>query len=402
MARRFFCAPSHARNSILCGSISLALSASIAGCGGGSPPGVATRDERPAFVVKKGNGVYFGAQANPDAQASDPPSQEQQTELLESQISRRLALHNEYRSWSDLKNITGDMSDAEIAGDITYGRVPVIALHCADNINHANYDLDQIANGDANADLAAIRSALSTLVYPPGSPYAGKPYPIILRWFWEFNLNIDNPPQDPNGNNGCFVDGVSGDPTTTQFIDAWQAIYKGLDGGSGVPNITFMWNPTVAVASSDGDPPAPDSYWPGNSFVDWIGVDGYSKEPAGSGNPETFNDVFDVFFSDFTGSQWGGKPISISETGACQQYSYPYDQGSFLHTAQNQIDTTSPYNNATGGFMYFDAPGSYKMPNGRFCIWTLDGFPHNPSPSGFTMFTDMGEDPNFSQFITPP
>ena len=351
------------------------------------------------FIVQKApSGVYFGCQCNPQGVSgkSSWPTQESETETVEGNIGRYFAVHNLYRQWSDVASITSNSTDAEISGDISHGRVPVIALQCFENIGGANYNLEQIASGSAYNDLVSIRNALANLQYPPGARLAGKAYPIVLRWFWEFNLNITNPPPNPNNNNGCFTADPLESPQT-QFINAWNYIRNVLDPGTGIPNVTFMWNPTVAIAQSDiiPTPPSPDPFYPGVNSVDWIAFDGYSKYPTlDAPNPNTFNQVFDSSFNDFSGSQWGGKPISITETGACKEYLSPNDQATYLRTAETQIDFSSPYDAVTGAFLYFDAPGQYQTPQGVRCHWYLDS-------SGLTQFGVMGADLTFSPFVSP-
>lgn len=347
------------------------------------------------FVVTKSNGIYFGAQVNP-SETPDFREQEIETEALETaapnNIQRRLAFHNEYRTWKDLASITSNSSDPEIAGDIAYGRVPVIALSCADNItldqNHNPQNLVEINSGSADADLAQIKSALSNLVYPT----TGKPYPIMLRWFWEFNLNAVPATWNANNNGGCFV-GSDSSQYYSQFKNAWSRIWEKLGNGGGTPNITFVWNPTVAIAFDDNTNAVdPVKFYPGNSVVDWIGVDGYSKVPAGGTTPLMFNDLFAGFFNEFANSNYN-KPIMIAETGSCREYPHPYDQASYISDAENQLVTTPAYVQNAFGFEYFDGHSAYLYQKTQ-CHWEFGS-------SGLEAFASMGGDGHFAPMVTP-
>lgn len=376
---------------LLCSALGLA-----AGCGSPQPSTYMKTHARHAmFVVQPATGVYFGAQVNP-SQNPDYGIQETETENLETTIGRKLALHNEYRSWSDLSSITSNSSDPEIYGDIQNNRVPVIALHCLDNINGANYNLEQIGPGlnhvsQVDTDLAAIKTALSTIVYPG----THQPYPIMLRWFWEFNKNAANPTKQINGNEGCFVQDPS-EPFSQQFVSAWTYIHHALEPTLGTPNITFVWNPSVQILDNDGlnEPLDPYKYWPGSGYVDWIGADGYST-PGSDGNPRTFDKIFSGFFEEFANSTYGNKPFVIGETGACADYQPPYDQGTWIPAAQSEIQTNSLYSLNIFGFMYFDAVGQYV------CDWSLTPVGINPKPSGIQAFAVMGQSADFSPMVTP-
>lgn len=356
-----------------------------------------------ALVTVAPTGIYLGAQVDP----SYPPGvatfsqQEAETEGLETNMGRKLALHMEYRYWRDLVNpaLNGTlMNDPEFAADVKYGRVPVISLHCIDDINDHNYNLTQIASGIANADLASLRAALLTLKYTDG-----KQYPVMLRYFWEFNLNA-NDLGNENGNGGCFQ---RPSPTATslpyQFTNAWAVVHSQLLGvGSPLPDITFVWNPNVIDAAND--PPSPtsfDAYFPGQNEVDWIGADGYSKLGP-QNHPLSFHSIFDNFIADIQASPnlYGQKPLLIGETGSCTIYPYPDDQADYLIDLQTVLDGTpgAPSYGAVRGVIYFDAQGQYNI-HSQLCDWSLDGPAQSPAITGLQAFENIGHDPNFKSMV---
>ena len=254
----------------------IAALATMIGCSGGgyspSGPGVTsnsnghkvaqmTAHHRNFVIGPPSSGVYLGAYVNPSAIPSPSPSVlEYHTEQLESslEMNRNLAMHVEYRNWKKLAALS--TSDPQIVGDIAHHRVPIISWTCTDDIvpspkptGWAPYNLIQIANGYADADLDTIRAAL-TSIKAPGSSTS---YPIMLRWFWEFNINAANPPtyantsmetdnSDINGNSNCFVTpksvtnipnpGSTAPPLTDQFKNAWSHIYNRILGSQPVPS----------------------------------------------------------------------------------------------------------------------------------------------------------------------
>ena len=83
-------------------------------------------------------------------------------------------------------------------------------------------------------------------------------YPIYMRFGAEFNI---------------FQAGsYSWAANPTDFVDAWIYVYN-LFKAQGVTNVIWVWNPNYA--NNLGDPHSLDEYYPGDSYVDWVGIDVY-------------------------------------------------------------------------------------------------------------------------------
>jgi mannan endo-1,4-beta-mannosidase len=88
------------------------------------------------------------------------------------------------------------------------------------------------------------------------------------------------------------------------FVAAWQHIVS-LFRAEGADNVTWLW--TIQADQQGKTGPIGD-WWPGPSYVTWVGIDGYYMSPK---------DTFDTVFSQ-TIRQVGkltNKPILLSETG---------------------------------------------------------------------------------------
>ena len=62
------------------------------------------------------------------------------------------------------------------------------------------------------------------------------------------------------------------------FVAAWRHIvtrFRRLGAG----NVTWLWTVNV-IQSQDGRTLSPAAWWPGSSYVTWVGVDGYYLEPS--------------------------------------------------------------------------------------------------------------------------
>jgi mannan endo-1,4-beta-mannosidase len=63
----------------------------------------------------------------------------------------------------------------------------------------------------------------------------------------------------------------------TAFVAAWRHIVS-LFRQLGALNVTWLW--TVNIIDIPGNIPSPASWWPGSSYVNWVGIDGYYYGPS--------------------------------------------------------------------------------------------------------------------------
>jgi len=97
------------------------------------------------------------------------------------------------------------------------------------------------------------------------------------------------------------------------FVAAWRHIVT-LFRGLAVRNVTWLW--TVNVIDTSGGIPPPAQWWPGGSYVTWVGVDGYYYEPSW-----TFSSLFGPTIAAVRALTHD--PILIAETGAPQGRNQP-------------------------------------------------------------------------------
>ncbi len=224
-------------------------------------------------------------------------------------IGRPYAINLQYYSspWTRIAaelNSQGVLQpDSQLADDISHGRIPLISWGCDDS--QAGTDALIAAGDNSNQDITTIHNTAKALAQIPG--------PVLLRWKWEFN--------------GFWASHETCAGTTrsagwTQqsernFTGAWQTIWT-IFQSEGATNVVFVWNPMSYVSGAGGSKTAdPHPFYPGNTFVDWIGVDTYQ----GVGNTtDTFQTDMQPFYNDFTIVENGipvyGKPIIVGENGA--------------------------------------------------------------------------------------
>ena len=63
------------------------------------------------------------------------------------------------------------------------------------------------------------------------------------------------------------------------FVAAWRHIVK-LFRYLLVKNVTWMWTVNIINNTHGGSIPSPGQWWPGDSYVNWVGIDGYYLKPT--------------------------------------------------------------------------------------------------------------------------
>lgn len=320
----------------------LALAVALGGCGGGgtgsipAPPAPTSSPSLPPVpgspnLVPAAGSIYLGAFVNTAGPGAATPAM---LANFEGQIGRKVALSMHYRGW-DVAFPGSDEAD-----DLQNGRVPVISWDCG--IPNA-----QVAAGAADATIALHADAVKAY---------GKP--MFIRYMWEMNL-----PQALNGRGRCYdpaTDLAGGVFSPAQFIAAWQHI-RTIFAAHGAKNVVWLFNPSGG-GTVDSTP-----YYPGDSQVDWVGIDQYDRADV----------PFAQAYSLYATLAPFNKPMLIAETGA-----NPVNQVAFFGSAKAALQSQFPL---IKGFMYFDSAGAVD--------WHL-------TAAGTSAFATMASDPYFS--AAPP
>jgi hypothetical protein len=107
---------------------------------------------------------------------------------------------------------------------------------------------------------------------------------------------------DPEENGGWYQWGCRRS-TATAYIAAWRHVYKVMTS-AGARNIIWVWDVNRTFRSA-----CPlRARWPGASYVNWIGIDGYWRQPG-----DTFTSALAPTIDQV--KAFTDKPILIAETG---------------------------------------------------------------------------------------
>jgi mannan endo-1,4-beta-mannosidase len=162
------------------------------------------------------------------------------------------------------------------------GAIPLVQL------DPTNISIAAIAGGQYDSYLSAYAKAVRTYNHP-----------VILSFGHEMN--------------GYWYSWGYTHTSPVVFVAAWRHIVT-LFRKFKASNVTWLW--TINTIQKQTRVPAPGPWWPGDSFVTWIGIDGYFIS-----SPSTFSSVFGptiVYVRALT-----HHPIFIAETSAAQNADQP-------------------------------------------------------------------------------
>jgi hypothetical protein len=178
-----------------------------------------------------------------------------------------------------------------------HGVIPLVTwepwLYTASPASHGvdqpAYSLQKIINGDFDAYITRWAEASKAWGYP-----------YFLRFAHEMNGNWYPWSELMNEN------------SSGQYVQAWRHVHD-LFTGQGVTNVTWVWSPNIEYT---GCIPL-ERLYPGNSYVDWIGMDGYNWGTLNNHRWQTFAEVFQQTYQNILKLSTG-KPLMIAEMASTE------------------------------------------------------------------------------------
>jgi mannan endo-1,4-beta-mannosidase len=156
-----------------------------------------------------------------------------------------------------------------------------------------NLPLTSIVNG--SEDAIALAPAVALAKSYPGT--------LFIRLDWEMNgswsgWNPDNAAQA----------GLGESPST--YVAMWQHVVNYFRN-AGVTNVKWVWAPNVDAGTG-----TMAAYYPGDSYVDDVGLDGYNNAYTQDGSWLTPEQVFGASYTELEGVT--SKPVIITETSSVE------------------------------------------------------------------------------------
>jgi beta-mannanase len=109
--------------------------------------------------------------------------------------------------------------------------------------------------------------------------------------------------QEMNGNWYNWGTYGPGNSNPADYVAAYRHVWE-IFQQKNVHNVTWLWDPNISYA---GSTPLKSAY-PGDAYVDWVGLDGYFAHPA-----DTFSSLFGPSIAELRA--FTSKPLLIAETG---------------------------------------------------------------------------------------
>jgi hypothetical protein len=311
-----------------CGSSAGGTSTGTSTSGGGTPTAPATTTgtttepaslppPTPNPIPAPGSGVLFGAK---------PGYYQSDVSAFESLIERKIAIRQTFVDW------TKTWPDSRTVDDHANGRIPLISWK--------GTNLADINSGSYDSMIRQRAQAAKALGFP-----------IFVRWAHEMNANWYPWGSQP-----------------AEYVTAWRRIHT-LFEEEGATNVAWVWAPSIPRGDWD-------AYYPGDSYVDWIGGDSYNwgtcKTP--SLGWRSFGNMFEGYHDHFAGK---GKPMMIAEVGSAEQ-------------GGNKADWIANADAAIKALPSYHAWIHSQYPDGA-CDWRVDS-----SQSSLTAYRGLAADPYFN------
>ena len=124
--------------------------------------------------------------------------------------------------------------------------------------------------------------------------------PMFLRFAAEMNGDWFPWSINVNGN------------TAADYVNAWRHVH-GIFAANGVSNVKWVWNPNTPTAN----PVRLATVYPGDAYVDWVGIDGYNWGTSTSWSQwQSPSSVFGSTLSEVRAIT--RRPIMIGETSSAE------------------------------------------------------------------------------------
>lgn len=256
-------------------------------------------------------GVLLGAYVNPDETWRGLADDQRKVAELEAMLGRKLAVDMRFHGWKT------SWPTAMERWDVSEGRIPMVTWGSP----RGGPSLTQINNGSYDAWLAERADAARAL---------GKP--LFLRPLWEMNGDWSS------------WDGVHNGRDPGAYVEAWRRLHD-IFTRAGADNVIWVWSPNAR------DVPAErwnhwTNYYPGDDYVDWVGMDGYNW---GTAVPWHSWRSFATIFGPLYKSYAGRKPIMVAETASTE---IGGDKAAWIASARSSLARRFP---AIKALVWFDS-----------------------------------------------
>jgi hypothetical protein len=238
-------------------------------------------------------GVYYGNQG----------WKMDQVRAMEAWQGKRHAVVNLFTDWCNRTKTLDNLFNQQLPNIWANGNVPVVSWEpylCSASSTPNDVEV-RAARGDYDAYLRAWADRMKAFVSgPDGSLGTADDRRVYIRLAHEMNGNWY-----PWG-------AAMGGNSAAHYILMWQRV-RGIFWEKGLDARTVQW--IWAVNHEDVGPARAEDYYPGDAYVDWIGIDGYNWGASQSWSTWTAPDaVFGSMVARLRSIS--AKPLALTETAS--------------------------------------------------------------------------------------
>lgn len=225
---------------------------------------------------------------------------------------------SDYGTWG---TATGNQAFAWMKAVVAHDSIPFITWSPTGSTIAAP-NLSSILNGSQDAYINAVGANLAS--------WGG---PIMIRMMHEMNGSWYTHWSPGQTDTGLLI-------TPELYQKVWHYIVDKIRA-QGATNVQWVYCPNVWIASDTiytSVKPGMRQF-PGHSYVDWIGLDGYNNQK--SSGWQLFNSIFnDAYNAITTNTAYNGIPLIVCETGSSPAYGNPYTKAGWYADLFNPASTT--------------------------------------------------------------
>ncbi|HEX3072075.1 MAG TPA: glycosyl hydrolase [Ignavibacteriales bacterium] len=221
---------------------------------------------------------------------------------FEALSGKKIAIEMNYKSWGSFASFPS----AEYNSIVDKGAVPHMTWEPWNgDASSTVYSNDKIINGNYDTYIKNWATQIRTWANP-----------IFIRWGHEMNGNWY--PWDGVHSGGNTLDGF-GDPAKADGPERYVAAYRHIHDlfeEQGADNVVWIWCPMDSPTPNEAWNAAAN-YYPGDEYVDWIGIDGYNWGTTQSWSK--WNPFVNIYMNIYFQLESYGKPMMVAEFASAEK-----------------------------------------------------------------------------------
>jgi hypothetical protein len=293
------------------------------------PEPIPTPEPEPA-PTKPGS-IFWGAWIGRQLTGSEAPWDMNAVSSLEQSVGKKLSIVNFSSPFANCSSSpcsfynfpAGEFNNIRNHGAIPFFSWGSQAIPLPSNLNEPDFQLSDVIEGRYDSYIRKWAEAAKAWGHP-----------FFLRFNWEMN-----------GNWFAWMEGVNGNKAG-ESVTAWRHVHD-IFTSVGATNVSWVWCPNVDPGGIFKDLA---KLYPGDSYVDWTGLDGYNSgtNPSHPDRWRTFDQLYRSTYDKITKEIAPDKPMMISEVGSSE---YGGSKAAWITEMLSELPTAYP---KVRGVLWFD------------------------------------------------